>query len=338
MEIVKKSRKGFHHLNQSDRDRMEALLSKGHTQKDVADILGFDPSAICREKKRKRKNGFYEATTANHKAQVKRSNSKHQGMKIRAHPELEHRVIRELKDGRSPDEIAGRMRDEGLYPRIGTNAIYKWLYSVYGNKYAQYLCTRRHKKKKYGKKTKREMIPDRVSLTERPLEGEHAEGDLFVSPTKTGSVRSGMLLCVPSAKLLIGSMLENRKPSTMVLAVNERLETIAVRDVTWDNGIENKHHAEFSAPAYFCDPYSPWQKPHVESSIQLIRRWFIPKKKNLQEVSDEQYQYYLNILNHKYRKSLGYKSAYEVALERGIIQKIPTRGAGLKSFSEIAIH
>ena len=325
-------------MNQSDRDRMEALLGSGHTQKEIASILHFDAGTISREKKRQRKNGVYEATTANHKAQVKRSNSKYQGMKIRKYPDLETRIIRELKEKRSPDEIAGRMKREKLIPRIDENAIYRWLYSAYGNKYARYLCTKRYKKKKYEKKTKREMIPDRVALTERPLIGEHAEGDLFVSPTKTGTVRSGMLLCVPSARLLVGSMIENRKPNTMVSAVNLTLPAISVQDITWDNGIENKHHTEFSLPSYFCEPYSPWQKPHVENSILLIRRWFIPKKKNLDEVSDEQYQYYLNILNHKYRKVLGYKSAYEVALERGIIQKIPTRGVGLENFSEIAVH
>jgi IS30 family transposase len=327
-EKSKKARKPFHHMNQSDRDRMEVLLDAGHLQKEVASVLGFDPGVISRERQRKRKNGVYEATAANHKARVKRSNSKYQGMKLRNHPLLEERVIRELKEKRSPDEIAGRMKLEGLTPRISKNAIYKWLYSDFGNKYAKYLCTKRFKKKKRVKKTKREMIPNRVPLEQRPEEGEHAEGDLFVSSTKTGTVRSGMLLCVPNTRLLVGEMIENRKPSTMVLAVNAALSGITVSDITWDNGIENKNHTEFSVPAYFCDPYSPWQKPHVEGSILLIRRWFIHKKRNLNEVSDELYQGYLNVLNHKYRKVLGYKSAYEVSLERGIIQKIPTRWEG----------
>jgi IS30 family transposase len=338
MKIKKKSKEGFRHMNQSDRDRMEALLNEGHLQKEIAVILSFDPSVICRERKRKRKNGVYKASTAQHKAQVKRSNSKYQGMKIRKYPELEARVIEELTNKRSPDEIAGRMKQEGLLPRIGTNAIYKWLYSEYGNQYTRLLCTQRFKKKKQTKKTKREMIPNRVPLSQRPVDGEHAEGDLFVSPTKSGTVRSGMLISVPTARLLIGSMIENRKPSTMVTAVNERLLTVSVNDTTWDNGIENKFHAEFSLPAYFCDAYSPWQKPHVEGSILLLRRWFIPKKKNLDEVTDEMYQEYLDMLNRKYRKVLGYKSAYEVALERGIIQKIPPRVRGVKKCEEIAIH
>jgi len=79
---MKKTR-SFRHLNQFDRDRIEALLEEGHLQKEVAEILGFNPGAISREKKRQRKNGVYDATTAQAKANVKRSGSKYQGMKIK---------------------------------------------------------------------------------------------------------------------------------------------------------------------------------------------------------------------------------------------------------------
>lgn len=323
-------------MNQGDRDRMEALLESGHLQKEVACILGFDPSVISRERKRQRKNGVYRATTAEHKARVKRSNSKYQGMKIEKNETLRRYIIKELKKKRSPDEIAGYMKRMKVVSRVGTNAIYKWLYSASGQPYCRYLCTYRYRKKPQTGKPKREMIPDRIPLRERPIEGEHAEGDLFVSPIRSQSVRSGALLCVPSTKLLIGAMIENRKPKSMVQAVNKMLKQCSVTDTTWDNGIENRYHQEFSLPAYFCDPHSPWQKPHVENSILLIRRWFIPKGTNLDEVSEEDFQKYLNILDHKYRKSLGYHSAYEVSLERGIIQKIPPREEVVTR--KIAIH
>jgi len=127
-----------------------------------------------------------------------------------------------------------------------------------------------------------------------------------------------------------GNIVFMRDPTRGGLAttLNEIVEDISIDDLTWDNGIENKHHKQFSLPSFFCNPHSPWQKPHVENGIGLIRRWFVPKGTNLNKVSEEKYQQYLNILNHKYRRSLGYKSAYEVALERGIIQKIPDRVSG----------
>lgn len=319
-----KRRRSFRHLNQFDRDRIEALFQAGHTQEEIAHVLNVDAGTVSREiQKRTRKNGRYEAAVAQQKANVKRSRSKYQGMKIEKHPELRARIIAELKQLRSPDEIAGRMKKERQSPRVNTNAIYKWLYSVYGQSYCRYLCTRRYRSKKQKQTAKREMIPNRISLTERPKNGEHAEGDLFVSPIKTGVQRSGALICVPSAQLLLGTMIGNKKPATMAQAIRKIAGSVSIDDLTLDNGIENKEHEQFGLPTYFADPHSPWQKPQVENGIGLLRRWFIPKKTNLLTVSDERLQECLHILNGKYRKSLGYRSAYEVAIERGIIQKIP---------------
>lgn len=325
----RKKRRKFRHLNQTDRDRIEALLEAGHKQEEIADILQFDPGAISREvNKRKQNNGRYVATVAQHKAGVRRSNSKYQGMKIEKYPNLKADIITLLKQLRSPDEIAGRMKQEKRKIRVGAKAIYKWLYSPFGQSYCQYLCTRRYKKKKSTLNPKREMIQNAIPIAQRPKRGVHAEGDLFVSPTKTGEQRSGAVVCVPVAQLLAGTMVGNKKPATMAAAVNQINERISIADLTLDRGMENRNHQDFDVPAYFCDPHSPWQKPHVENGIGLIRRWFIKKGTNLMEVSEEYFQECLHILNHKWRKSLGYLSAYEVALERGIIQKIPTLGVG----------
>lgn len=333
-----KQRKPFRHINQFDRDRIEALLNTGQTSENIAKILGFNPGTISREiNNRKRKDGSYKATSAQHKAGVRRSNSKYQGMKIEKYPQLRKFILSELAKKRSPDEIAGRLKLNNVTPRIGTNAIYKWLYSCWGQAFCQYLCTQRCKKRKPHKKAKREMIPDRISIRLRPFFGEHGEGDLFVSPTKTGTSRSGAILCVPSVKLLAGRMIENKKPATMVQAVKAILATVSISDLTLDNGLENRNHKQFGIDTYFADPHRPTHKPHIEGGIGLVRRWFIPKKTNLKNVSEEDFQTYLHILNGKYRKSLNYRSAYEVALERGIIQKIPAK-SGIKFIRKVAFH
>jgi len=61
----------------------------------------------------------------------------------------------------------------------------------------------------------------------------------------------------------------------------------------------------------------------VENNIGLTRRWFLPKGTDLATVSEDTFQSMLHVLNHKYRKSLGYQSAYELTQGRGIIKKIP---------------
>ncbi|MBI5152157.1 IS30 family transposase [Candidatus Peregrinibacteria bacterium] len=324
MKNKRKKRKHFSHLEQQKRDRIEALRNEGHSQKEIAAILKVDPSTISREiTKRKRKNGYYDSDTAQIKARVKRMNASYKGRKIEGGKELKKYIVAELKEKRSPDEISGRMRMEKKPFYASKNAIYAWLYSIWGQKYCRYLCSKRYRSRKQKRKSKREMIPNRIPLEQRPKQGEHAEGDLFVSPICSGIKKSGAIVCVPSAQLLSGTFIKNRRPVVMAFAVRKITAALSIRDITFDNGIENKEHEQFGLPAYFADPHSPWQKPHVENNIGLLRRWFIKKGTNLKLVSENQLQAYLHILNGKYRKSLGYKNAYEVALERGIIQKMP---------------
>jgi transposase, IS30 family len=321
-----KKHRSFKHIQDSDRDRIQALRDRYHSQKEIADILGFSESAISRELSRNpTRVGRYVANRARDHAEEKRSHSKYPGMKIEAYPDMKQYIIRELKRLRSPDEIAGRLRARGVTPRVGTNAIYKWLYSDVGHLYCRFLCTKRGRSRKQRGLSKHILIPDRKPLHIRPNTPGliHAEGDLFVSPTRLRVKTSGLLVVVPEAHLLTGNIISNKTSIVMVEAMRKLTARLFLDTCTFDNGIENVHHAEFGVDAYFCDRGAPWQKPHVESSIGLIRRWFLPKGTNLALVPERTFQSQLHILNQKYRKSLGYRSAYEVSLERGIIKRVP---------------
>jgi IS30 family transposase len=321
-----KQRAPFKHLTQYERDRIEKLTFYLTPLVEIARILGRDKGTISRElKKHTNKHHRYRATAAQNDAEEQRTGSKVVGMKIEGNPSLRRHIIRELKMLRSPDEIAGRMKREGVSPRVGTNAIYKWLYSDAGKPYCIYLCTRRTRKRSPSRLTKRHIIPNRVSIRQRPngVTELHAESDLFVSPTKLSSPCVGHLVVIPVVHLLRGQLLPNKSPATMVRAMHQIESAIPITTWTLDNGVENIYHEQFGVPSYFCTPGSPWQKPHVENSIGLTRRWFLPKGTNLTTVSDEAFQSMLHVFNHKYRKSLGYQSSYEAALARGIITKIP---------------
>lgn len=319
-------RESFTHLNQKHRDRIHALYLDGHKQKYIAEILGVNPGTISRELHRYGKTTWrYSSLRAQKDAEEKRTHSKCDGMKIESNLVLKERIIQELKELRSPDEIAGRMKLEKLSVRVGTNAIYKWLYSEYGRPYCQYLCSRKIRKKKQSKATKRHLIPNRISLRERPNDElqVHGESDLFVSPTTLHTKTVGHLTVVPKTHLLVGNFLPNKSPSVMVTSMKIIQKKVNVTTWTMDNGIENIYHEQFGIPTYFCAKGSPWQKPHVESSIGLVRRWFLKKGTDLSKVTEEELQSMLFTLNHKYRKSLGYRTSYEASLEDGIINRVP---------------
>ena len=324
--MKKHKRKSFKQLSQYERDRIESLRYYGTKISDIAKTLERDKGTISRELKTyTNKHGRYHATEAGKKAEEKRKGSKAVGMKIEGNPFLKQHIILELKQLRSPDEIAGRMKKEKISPRVGTNAIYKWLYSENGREHCKYLCSRKVRKLSQSRLKKRHLIPNRISIRERPndVREVHGESDLFVSPTSFHTGTVGHMTVVPKAHLLVGRLLKNKSSDEMLTSMKDIQKKISVTTWTMDNGVENIKHEQFGIPTYFCTPGRPWQKPHVESSIGLARRWFLPKGTDLSKISDDTFQSMLFVLNHKYRKSLGYKSAYEEAIDCAIISKVP---------------
>jgi IS30 family transposase len=320
----------FDHLDQNDRDRMEILLDQGIFQKDIAGVLQVAPSTISREKKeRRKKNGEYEASSAQHKAYVKRKNSKYQGMKVESDEQMKAYIIAGLKEKRSPDEIAGRMKLEKKPFYAAKDAIYRWLYSARGQKYAHYLCTKRYRKKKQKRNGKRHMIPNRISISQRPKGAtnktryKHFEIDTAVAPKKVSNNEAIAVGAERKSKFIMANKLKSLSNKEMTGAVNGFARRANMLSATGDNGIENRGHGEWEVPAYFADPHSPWQKPLVESSIGLLRRWFYKKGTDWSKVSEKDLQEAIAVLNNKYRKSLGYKSAMEVALEHDILKNQP---------------
>lgn len=324
-------RRGWHQLKQKERDRMEALLDAGETQREIAKILKVHESTISREKKRKRKNGRYDASAAQHKAGVERGHSKYQGMKIEGNPDLKAYIIARLKEKRSPDEIAGRMKREKQPFCASKNAIYKWLYSAYGQRYCHFLCTKRYRKRRQKKKTKRIMIPNRKSIEIRPLGAKnqtrygHYEGDTIVASKRAGNTHGIAIVTERKTKLLLAKKIPSLSPFEMTKAMHLFATETDMKSMTMDNGIENKSHEAWDVDAFFADPHSPWQKPMIENEIGLLRRWYFKKGTDWALVTEEALQAAITFLNNKYRKSLGYQSALEVARAHGMIKAKETK-------------
>lgn len=312
-----KQKRIFTQLNQKRRDRIESLWLSGTEQQDIAIIIGCHKSTVSREiRNRQKRDGTYSAEAANLKAQVTRSNSKYQGMKIEQDQELKRYIVSELNLHRSPDEIAGRMKTEGRSPSVSTAAIYRWLYSSFGQPYCKYLCTRIHKKKPSKGRNKRHMIKNMKSVHDIPplvLKcNTVSEGDTFVSPKKFKTTAAAVVVVKRKTKYISGNKIPSLETKHMTASV-QRIQRVRPSDVLiLDRGVENRGHEQFGVDTYFCDPHAPHQKPLAEGSIGLIRRWFFPKGTNLEHVTEDELQDAFRILNNKYRKSLRYRSAQEM--------------------------
>lgn len=344
--MPKKHIKGsYRHLTQADRDRLQALRDAGTEQKNIARVLGVDPSTISREiarnrrKHRKRKNiknknARYEADVAEHKAYVRRKYAKYQGKKIEKDKALRRYITSRLRRYWNPDEIAGRMKETKQPFYASKTAIYEWLRSVWGQRYVPYLYSGRYYARKRKPKTAtKSMIPNRTSIHERPASAEieygHYEADTFVSGRKTGGRAAVSVAVEMRADYIQMKKIPRMKPKLFASAVRAMGQNVVMKSATLDNGLENRDHETIGTRTFFCDPYSSWQKPHVENSIRLIRR-FIPKGSDISKVSETKIARVARILNHKPRKSLGYKTPYEVMVEQNLFIKIPSEKIALR--------
>jgi IS30 family transposase len=313
-------RKTFRHLDFHARDRIEALWKAGHEQQEIAEVLGVNKSTVSREiRKRKKQDGTYSATVAEHKALVKREDSKYQGMKIEQHQSLRRYIVCELKQFQSPECIAGKMKEEKRLPRVSSDAIYRWLHSSLGQRYCKYLCTKRYRKKPHSDVPQRQIIPNMLSIHNMPADpGWVTEGDTFLSPKKV-SKTSAVLVVWKETKLLKGDLVKSLRP-IHTMRVMRKIHTENKSDLMiLDQGGENREHEKFGVQTAFCDPASPRQKPLIENSIGQLRRWWWPKGTDLSKVSRKEFQEKIEIMNNKYKKSLRYRSANEMSRVCGIL-------------------
>lgn len=321
-------------LSQFERDRIEALLADGHSQKETAEIIGRDKSTICRELARNPNNVFvtgsgwkpagYKAGDAQRKADNRRSLAKHRCKKIVDDIRLQAYIVCNLHKGWNPDEISGRMKRERQPFYASKTAIYEWLYSCWGQAYCHLLPRKQYRPRhREGKKTEREMIPNRIGIEAKPsgfeTEFGHLEHDTFVSGKKTGSLTAVSVLIEPKSSYGTGIKIPNRKPATNEQAVQIMLEDFKnKKSITRDNGIENKEHGQTAVPSFFCKPYCAVQKPHVENLIKTLRRFFF-KGSDLNNYSQKQIDFAFAVLNNKPRKRLGYKTPFEVMTENDML-------------------
>ena len=68
---------------------------------------------------------------------------------------------------------------------------------------------------------------------------------------------------------------------------------------------------KLNAPIYFAKPHAPWQRGTNENTNGLLR-FFFPKGFDFRTLSDQELHRVVDLLNHRPRKRLGWKSPAQV--------------------------
>ncbi len=155
------------HLTLEERERVSQMVHAHRSQAEIARRLKRHPATISRELRRNRSPNGYWAASAQVRADARRSNRPWTCKMER--PEVASYVRQRLWQRWSPDEIAGRSRDD--FPRdprrrLSRQTIYTWIHAhpaaAYWRRYLPRLARVRRRGENRGR------LPACVSIEGRP--------------------------------------------------------------------------------------------------------------------------------------------------------------------------
>jgi IS30 family transposase len=318
----------YHHITTAEQKEIKILQNKNYSLRDIAEAMSRSVGTISREISRNSVKKKYDPDKAKVKARIRRRYSKYQGMKVRDRPDLEQFIVEKMKAGWTPEEIAGHLKKRQKHlPYISAKGIYKWLYSVHGQKYCPLLCSQQLKPKQRRPKAERSMIPHRIGIEKRSARANkrkeygHFETDTAVSGRRHDSTAALSVLHERKARFVRLKKIPNMKPVSMTRALKKMAKDLKKKTITYDNGIENRDHEtvaeDMKIKTYFCNPYHSWEKGGVENTIGRIRR-YIPKGSNLADYTNADIAKIEHWLNHTPRKCLDWHTPYEIMIKRNL--------------------
>ena len=295
------------------------MKRKGYSFAEIGKAMGRAKSAVWNEVRRNRTRGRYVAKKAHHKAYVRRKYGRYQGKTIVHRSVLKKEVDALLRQGLSPDIVAGRVRRR-LQRRfwIGKDSVYRYLRSVYGRAIENFRA-RMKARRKTRRRGKSKSLDGRTFIEKRPKHIEKrmrvgdAEADFIVS----GKSGKGILLVVVDRKLrmkfierILPVSIENMEAA--FLRIKQRYP--GMKTVTTDNDLLFAKHERLArllnVKIYFCHPYSSWEKGTVENANKSIRQ-FIPKGSDIAKYSKRFIERIERTLNDRPMKCLDYQTSYE---------------------------
>ena len=300
------NRKPYTHLKKEERYVIEILYQQLYSVRHIASVLGRSPNTVSREIKQNMVAGTYTAKKASQKSSARRWRAKKQCLKVAMDRFLKQFVEEKLAEKWSPQQMSGYLRNE-MNIICSAKAIYKYI----EHRGLEYRLFWGWNKRKTGRKrgAAKAIHDNRKWINERPEISEpgHLEVDFVVSKHSTA------VLLVATDRYTTYSWVQklpNRKRTTVRGAFSVLSLVFSIKSITTDNDIAFRHWTELEsiiqAPIYFCHPYHSWEKGLVENTNRWIR-CFVPKRRDIASVTQEDVDAIHAFLNDRPRACLGYK-------------------------------
>ena len=210
-------------------------------------------------------------------------------------------VVRLLRQGLSPEQIASTLAHMPVPVRLSYETIYTALYAMpKGQLRARVLALLRRAHKQRSARSRRitrpfidamTLIDERPSEVAERLVPGHWEGDLIkgkLNQSCVGTLVERTTLFVALVKLEDGRAETAANGFATIL---KRFDTQMRRSMTYDQGREMAQHRSLSQQAnvkiYFAHPHSPWERGINENTNGLLRQ-YLPKGTDLSLLSQDQ--------------------------------------------------
>lgn len=316
----------YRHLTQAQRYQIQGLLRAGFPNRTIAIQVGCHPSTISRERRRNATQGGYQAATAQRQARDRRQAA---SSVPRIDPMTWREIERALREDWSPEEIAGRRRQQRRR-RVSHERIYQHIAAdrIAGGTLWRHL---RQRKRRYrhrcvpGRFAQARSIHERPTHVEQRLQSGHWESDTMVGSTGSAALVTSV---ERKSRFVRLRRVASRQARPVACALLAKLAPLAdlVRSLTFDRGSEFAEYAliesALGAKTYFADPYCAWQRGSNENTNGLIRQ-YIPRSRDMATLTDAEVDRIERKLNNRPRKTLGFRTPSEVLLgtqQRGALQ------------------
>lgn len=303
-------------LTQEERYQISVLLKAGHNQNEIAGFLERSPATISRELKRNKGRRGYRPKQAHSKSVERRAANARQ-IDEATWQFAEEKLMQQW----SPEQISGHVyiSHETVYQR------------VYADKRAggllwKNLRCQKKRKKRYGKTDRRGVIPNRLSIDERPAIVDKRcrigdwEADTIIGKNHRQAIVS---LVERKSKLTLIHKVERQTAENVSKAMIKllKLHRSKVYTVTSDNGREFAGHETIAknlqADFYFAHPDSSWERGTNENTNGLIRQCF-PKNRDFTTITQQEIDTVMERLNNRPRKRLGFLTPNQVFFKSGV--------------------
>ena len=322
----------YTHLTIEERESILRMLVEGKKIQEIAKVLDRSPSTVSRELHRncKRREDYSPAKAE--KAYRKRREKSGRQRLFSVNPAAKEEIRTLFLDLHwSPEQIANRLRLENSSIQVSYATIYRGIYShdlevqplARGSRgmarKLRHSGKRRHRR---GEEERRGKIPISHPLEERP-DTANNRSEIGHWEVDTVAGKKGGSCLITSVDRKSRFTLGKRAARKAAQEVEDGMVTMlmqlppeARRSLTPDRGKEFATHASVTirtggTPFYFPRPHAPWERGTNENTNGLLRE-FLPKGVDMNSFSDEQIEGFIDLLNKRPRKCLGWKTPFEV--------------------------